>query len=275
MDTRAIVRRRGFHYDHYNDHGRRSVQGMTYGISTMSRESSSTANNTFKHPGSTKYIGTSFKHEEFNNFTVPEVIRALKYHTIVGHTSPMSFNSVSHYARFSLSVSQSARFSSVASTPKPDLGKDKDNNEEVSKQVIKSQKNTNPILKRSWAMLLGIGPALRAVASMSRQDWAKKLVHRKTEFADTLKHYWLGIMLVGVDMKIGSRLLVKLAVGVSLSRTDRQQLTKLLGIVPRSRVRVLHVLTHFQYADINPLGENCMSWLHIGSGGLVGCAHRL
>ncbi|GJU79063.1 protein kinase-like domain, concanavalin A-like lectin/glucanase domain protein [Tanacetum coccineum] len=110
--------------------------------------------------------------------------------------------------RFSSLLSQSGRFSLVASAPKPDK------NEQVA----------NPVLKRSWAMLLGISPALRAVASMSRQDWAKKLVHRKTKFVDTLK-------LLGVDVKIGSRLLVQLVCGKRLSRRDRQQLTKLLGII--------------------------------------------
>nr|GEZ57245.1 hypothetical protein [Tanacetum cinerariifolium] len=71
--------------------------------------------------------------EEFKNFTELGVIKALKYHTIAGHTSLMRFHS----------VLQSARFSSV----------DEDNNEQVA----------NPILKMSWAMLLGIGPALRVV----------------------------------------------------------------------------------------------------------------
>nr|GEW86643.1 reverse transcriptase domain-containing protein [Tanacetum cinerariifolium] len=71
--------------------------------------------------------------QEFTNFTELGVIKALKYHTIAGHTSLMRFHS----------VLQSARFSSV----------DEDDNEQVA----------NHILKRSWAMLLGIGPALRVV----------------------------------------------------------------------------------------------------------------
>ncbi|GKF17208.1 mitochondrial proton/calcium exchanger protein, partial [Tanacetum coccineum] len=129
------------------------------------------------------------------------VIRAVKYLTIAGHTSPMRFHSVLPSARFSSLLSQSARFSLAASAPKPD------NNEQVA----------NPILKRSWAMLLGIGRALRAIGLI------KKLVHRKTEFVDTVK-------LLGVDVKIGSRFLVKLVCGKSLSRRYRQQLTKLLGI---------------------------------------------
>ncbi|GJU72628.1 LETM1-like protein [Tanacetum coccineum] len=137
----AIVRPRGFQYDHY---------------------STSEAQNTLVH-----LLGM-MRIEDFKNFTELGVIKALKYHTIGGHMSPMRFHS----------VLQSARFSSV----------DEDNNEQVA----------NPILKRSWAMLLGIGPALRVVVSISMQDWAKKLVHQKTEFVDTLK-------LLGVDVKIGSK----------------------------------------------------------------------
>ncbi|GKA85109.1 mitochondrial proton/calcium exchanger protein-like protein [Tanacetum coccineum] len=256
MASRALVRRRRLLYDHYNEYSR-SVQGLSHGFSTKSSDSCELSpippDNALKQLGITKYAGTSFRQEEFKNFTVPGVIRAHKYHTIAGHTLPSNFHSVLHSARFSSLVSQAARFSSVASASKPDLGKDEDDNEQVAnkrkeaspeecdqavegltsakakakaKQLNDSQKTANPILKRVWAMVLGIGPALRAVASMSRQDWAKKLVHWKTEFVDTLKHYWLGIKLLGVDVKISSRLLVKLAGGKSLSRRERQQLTR-------------------------------------------------
>ncbi|KAJ0871816.1 hypothetical protein HanRHA438_Chr11g0516731 [Helianthus annuus] len=134
----------------------------------------------------------------------------------------------------------------MATAPKPNLSSDEEDKEQVAKkrkeaspeecdQAVEgltsakakvkaklgseSQKPASSILKRTWAMLLGIGPALRAVASMSRfdiwfqEDWAKKLVHWKNEFVDTLKHYWLGIKLLGVDVKISSRLLLKLAGG--------------------------------------------------------------
>lgn len=37
-----------------------------------------------------------------------------------------------------------------------------------AKKLQETQKLANSVLQRSWAMLLGIGPALRAVASMSR-----------------------------------------------------------------------------------------------------------
>ncbi|KAF5205887.1 Letm1 domain-containing protein letm2 protein [Thalictrum thalictroides] len=93
----------------------------------------------------------------------------------------------------------------------------------AKKQLEDSQKS---IVQKTRAILLGIGPALRAVAAMSREDWAKKLVHWKDEFKETMQHYWLGLKLLGADIRICSRLLVKLAGGKSLSRRERQQLTR-------------------------------------------------
>ena len=62
--------------------------------------------------------------------------------------------------------------------------------------------------------------------SLFREDWAKKLHHWKDEFKSTLQHYWLGTKLLWADVRIGSRLLVKLANGKGLSRRERQQLTR-------------------------------------------------
>ncbi|XP_030540700.1 mitochondrial proton/calcium exchanger protein [Rhodamnia argentea] len=95
-----------------------------------------------------------------------------------------------------------------------------------AKQMLEPQKSDEPLLKRMWATLLGIGPALRAIASMSREDWAKKLIHWKDEFISTLQHYWLGTKLLWADVRISSRLLIKLANGKGLSRRERQQLTR-------------------------------------------------
>ena len=61
---------------------------------------------------------------------------------------------------------------------------------------------------------------------MLRADWAAKLKHWKDEFVSTLQHYWLGTKLLWADVRISSRLLVKLAGGKSLSRRERQQLTR-------------------------------------------------
>ncbi|KAM0902654.1 hypothetical protein ACQ4PT_019168 [Festuca glaucescens] len=95
-----------------------------------------------------------------------------------------------------------------------------------AKQLQESLKSSQSIVQKFWARLLGIGPALRAVASMSRADWAVKLKHWKDEFISTLQHYWLGTKLLWADVRISSRLLVKLAGGKSLSRRERHQLTR-------------------------------------------------
>ncbi|KAJ0256146.1 Leucine zipper-EF-hand-containing transmembrane protein 1 [Hirschfeldia incana] len=89
-----------------------------------------------------------------------------------------------------------------------------------------SHKSDVSIMQRVRAFLLGIGPALRAIASMSREDWANKLRHWKDEFKSTLQHYWLGTKLLWADVRISVRLLVKLANGKGLSRRERQQLTR-------------------------------------------------
>ncbi|KAL1552158.1 mitochondrial proton/calcium exchanger protein-like [Salvia divinorum] len=94
------------------------------------------------------------------------------------------------------------------------------------KQLQDSSKGVKFILKKMRAIFLGIGPALRAIASMSREDWANKLRHWKDEFKSTLQHYWLGTKLLWVDVRISLRLLLKLASGKTLSRRERQQLTR-------------------------------------------------
>lgn len=95
-----------------------------------------------------------------------------------------------------------------------------------AKQLQESQKDAKRPLQRLWAVILGIGPALRAIASMSRADWVNKLSHWKNEFVSALQHYWLGSKLLWADARISSRLLLKLAGGKTLSRRERQQLTR-------------------------------------------------
>ncbi|KAH9620576.1 hypothetical protein KSS87_015803 [Heliosperma pusillum] len=95
-----------------------------------------------------------------------------------------------------------------------------------AKQLQESQKTEKAILRKLWAKLLGIGPALRLVASMSREDWVNKLHHWKDHIKSGAQHYWLGTKLLWADVRISSRLLVKLASGKSLSRRERQQLTR-------------------------------------------------
>lgn len=151
-------------------------------------------------------------------------------------------------------ISQSRCYASTSTARQPDSGRDDDDDEEMAaqrkkeaspeecdqavvglstakakakaKKLQESKSTGKMILKKLWATFLGIGPALRAVASMSRKDWANKLVHWRSEFISTLKHYWLGSKLLWADVRISSRLLMKLAGGRSLSRRERQQLTR-------------------------------------------------
>ncbi|XP_039133456.1 mitochondrial proton/calcium exchanger protein-like [Dioscorea cayenensis subsp. rotundata] len=148
---------------------------------------------------------------------------------------------------------QSIRMVSTATAGQRDLGKDdqsEDQDQKVKKEAspeecdqaveglstakakakaklsLESQKDTKSIMQKFWAKLLGIGPALRAVASMSRADWAIKLRHWKDTFVSALQHYWLGSKLLWADVRISARLLLKLAGGKTLSRRERQQLTR-------------------------------------------------
>ncbi|KAG8375866.1 hypothetical protein BUALT_Bualt09G0003600 [Buddleja alternifolia] len=151
-------------------------------------------------------------------------------------------------------MSQPTRYASTATAKQPDLGSDDEDNEEIAatkrkeaspeecdqavvglstakakakaKKLQDSQMVAKSIFNKLWTALLGIGPALKAVASMSREDWGKKLIHWKNEFKSTLQHYWLGCKLLWADVRISSRLLLKLAGGRSLSRRERQQLTR-------------------------------------------------
>ncbi|KAJ0972981.1 hypothetical protein J5N97_020940 [Dioscorea zingiberensis] len=144
------------------------------------------------------------------------------------------------------------RMASTATAGQPDLGRDEQNDENQkqkkeaspeecdqaveglstakakakAKQLQESQKGTKSVINKFWAKLLGVGPALRAVASMSRADWAIKLREWKDKFVSVLHHYWLGTKLLWADVRISVRLLLKLAGGKTLSRRERQQLTR-------------------------------------------------
>lgn len=66
-----------------------------------------------------------------------------------------------------------------------------------------------------------------------RADWAVKLRHWKDEFVSTMQHYWLGFKLLLADVRISSRLLLKLASGKILMRRERQQLTRTVADIFR------------------------------------------
>ena len=51
-------------------------------------------------------------------------------------------------------------------------------------------------------------------------------MHLKEEVKDTFKHYWLGTKLLWADIRISSRLLLKLTSGKHLTRREREQHTR-------------------------------------------------
>eukprot|EP01018_Ginkgo_biloba_P006597 Gb_30158 [translate_table: standard] len=101
------------------------------------------------------------------------------------------------------------------------------------KQEQEFLKKDESFIKKVWATLIEIGPALRAVASMSREDWARKLLQWKKDFSGAMQHYWIGTKLLWADVRISFRLLLKLASGKSLSRRERQQLTRTIADIFR------------------------------------------
>ncbi|CAK9866173.1 unnamed protein product [Sphagnum jensenii] len=95
-----------------------------------------------------------------------------------------------------------------------------------ARQAQEPSKKSDGWLIKIRNVFFGIGPALRAIAAMSRQDWANKISGWRKAFWVELQHYWAGTKLLWADVKISSRLLLKLASGKSLSRRERQQLTR-------------------------------------------------
>ncbi|OVA16553.1 EF-hand domain [Macleaya cordata] len=247
MASRAILRRKKFIFDYLNVNNIRSIQ----------------VSSSFLHGGSSSFVSDHsssddvvsvakqypFTFQSRNAYGIP----------ISGWKNGESVSLCdSHYFGIRSMYKQSFRYTytATARAPQPESdGKDGDEKEMVKNQIketspedcdqaveglssakakakakllqeaqkIDKEKST---IQRLWAKILGIGPALRVVASMSREDWAKKLVHWKDEFKETMQHYWLGLKLLWADMRISSRLLLKLAGGKSLSRRERQQLTR-------------------------------------------------
>ncbi|KAG6547906.1 hypothetical protein Mapa_010726 [Marchantia paleacea] len=97
-------------------------------------------------------------------------------------------------------------------------------NQDVAKKSDASQ--SQGLVKKFWSVILGIEPAIRAILAMSREDWSKKISGWKKHIWQELQHYWLGTKLLWADTRISSRLLLKLAGGKSLTRRERQQLTR-------------------------------------------------
>ncbi|CAN6359901.1 unnamed protein product [Urochloa humidicola] len=258
MASRAIIRRRKYLLDHVNTpilssppfstfHGRRSGLEVEPRTAQKFLEQSSGDFKCEKEQNSVNLIKKDLLGLGNGFLRRPTHVTALSHHGIGRNEFSLPLG-----AR---SLLQSVRTASTATAGQPKMDMDDEQSEDQkqnkkkkeaspeecdqaveglstakakakAKQVQESLKAGQSVMQKFWARILGIGPALRAVASMSRADWAAKLKHWKDEFISTLQHYWLGTKLLWADTKISSRLLVKLAGGKSLSRRERQQLTR-------------------------------------------------
>ncbi|XP_010251395.1 PREDICTED: LETM1 and EF-hand domain-containing protein 1, mitochondrial-like [Nelumbo nucifera] len=258
MASRALLRRKRFLFDCLNTPSR-SIQGLSsFGHGRTAQYLDSRISTWESHHPSAEFdrrreenVGSVAK-EELINFSAAGFVKKSSFgFPISGWGNGRSEFTSTLAVRW---MSQSIRNASTATAGQPEFSTgDEGNEEQVAKQkkeaspeecdqaveglssakakakakkLQESQKSAKSILQRVCATLLGIGPALRAIASMSREDWAKKLRYWKDEFKATMQHYWLGTKLLWVDIRISSRLLLKLASGKSLSRRERQQLTR-------------------------------------------------
>ncbi|KAK1557896.1 hypothetical protein Q3G72_033820 [Acer saccharum] len=256
MASRAILRRKRYLFDSLNQpacliRGFYSFEnGQSSGSNDLRRSnwvgfSSHTSEDTdHGHEGGlssvTRDVRTKFSTAGFLNHNSCEISNLVYGVGRINSVSPLGARWISHAACYSSSATagqrendgNEQRDSTQVKEASPEEcdqafeGLSSVKAKAKAKQMQDSQKSARTIMQRVWSMLLGIGPALRAVASMSREDWAKKLVHWKDEFKSTMQHYWLGTKLLWADVRISSRLLVKLANGKGLSRRERQQLTR-------------------------------------------------
>ncbi|RWR83920.1 LETM1 and EF-hand domain-containing protein 1, mitochondrial-like protein [Cinnamomum micranthum f. kanehirae] len=252
MALRAIFRRKKFFLDHLNMPTRSIQHFPNFGQFESSDEPDSQSSKwVADHP----FAGTDGGKERYGALMTKEKLLVLWEVGLLKHSSCRKYIAApGHgYARSEFVSPLGIRWMSTATAGQPQIGRDEPNEEQnkkhlkeaspeecdqaveglstvkakaKAKQLQESQKDAKSVLQKFWAKFLGIGLALRAVASMSRQDWAKKLRHWKDEFVSALQHYWLGSKLLWADVRICSRLLLKLASGKSLSRRERQQLTR-------------------------------------------------
>lgn len=236
MASRALIRRRNHLLDHFISPVRTisHIHSIFHDVSSPSKASNSDSSKQKETYFSTIAKENILGFHQNRIFTNP-----------YGKISTQDFSPIG--ARFFL---QPVRTASSSTAAAPQLQSDIESNEEQKQKQAKkeaspeecdqaveglstakakakakakeqeAQKQVQSVVKKFWSMIFGIGPALKAVASMSRADWAAKLTHWKNEFVSTLQHYWLGLKLLWADIRISSRLLLKLAGGKSLKERE-------------------------------------------------------
>lgn len=203
MASKAILRRRKLISDYLNVSIRpiQSFQsfesehsGNLLSFKKLDSQVSSSAVN--NHSGTNDGSSSFVAKDTILNFSSLELLRHRYSGTIASGINGRS--ELTAPTEFRL-MSQFVRYASTATAGQHDLGSDDEKNEELAakrrkeaspqecdqaveglssakakakaKQMLESQKSDKTLLRNTWVMLLGIGPALRAVASMSRLDF--------------------------------------------------------------------------------------------------------
>jgi LETM1 and EF-hand domain-containing protein 1 len=80
---------------------------------------------------------------------------------------------------------------------------------------------------------------------MSGSDWVVTFRGWGVAIKETAQHYWVGTKLLWADVRVASRLLLKVANGKSLSRRERKQLTRTVADVFRLVPFAIFVIVPF------------------------------
>ncbi|WOK96507.1 mitochondrial proton/calcium exchanger protein-like isoform X1 [Canna indica] len=103
----------------------------------------------------------------------------------------------------------------------------------TKKLLEESQRISTSVMQKLWIKFLLIGSFWRTIFSMSRAECAMKFRQWKVDCKSTIRHYWLGFKLLWDDIRVSSKLLLKVAGGEKLSRIERRQLTQTIADIFR------------------------------------------
>ena len=113
---------------------------------------------------------------------------------------------------------------------KVDLAALDDARREITKlhreRQLKSWERMYSSAKAGVTYMASFGPWMVSLGNMSRDEWRVAAKRGWGHVKEEAHHYWSGAKLLGVEVKIASRLSLKLMSGSELSRRERKQLTR-------------------------------------------------
>lgn len=131
---------------------------------------------------------------------------------------PPGFNA--EQAKKPLPKETTSKPSDTVSTKTPDS--------DVAQAAQQTAENVKSIVKKKGELSLDAEAAAKSVAEEPKE--AKKLTLSQ-KIKKELQHYWDGTKLLATEVKISTRLAIKMAAGYELSRREHRQVCSLLGLV--------------------------------------------